>query len=144
MRVAAALYLASLLVGSAAHAATPSIVGDWFEDETYGGQRTIAVGHFKADGSFAVDFRTCLKKGFLDHTEAGTWTYTGGKLEMTTQTNNGFWVYDINDYQTVSNDGHLWVYKSSAGPGFQEYGPVTFRDVRVGAGSKPPTCDLMS
>jgi hypothetical protein len=145
MRAAAILYLTCAFAISSAQAATPSIVGDWFEDETYGGQRTIAVGYFKADGSFSVDFRTCLKKGFLDHTETGFWTYSGGTLQMTTQTNNGMWVSgDTDDYQTVSNDGHLWVYKSTAGPGFQQYGSVTFRDVRVEPGSKPPDCDLMS
>jgi len=138
------LYLVGAFLISSAHAATPSIVGDWFEDETYGGQRTIAVGHFKADRSFSVDFRTCLKKGVLDHTETGTWTYAGSKLEMTTQTNNGLWVYDIEDYQTVSYNGHLWVYKSTAGDGFREYGQITFHDVRVEPGSKPPDCDLTS
>lgn len=144
MRPAAVLYLASVLLFSVAHAATPSIVGDWFEDETYGGQRTIAVGHFKPDGSFTVDFRTCLKKGFIDHTETGTWTYDGKTLQMLTQTNNGMWVSDVEDYQTVSNNGHLWVYKSTAGSGFQEYGQITFHDVRVEPGSKPPDCALMS
>jgi hypothetical protein len=144
MRKAAVFCLVSALVVSAAHAATPSIAGDWFEDETYGGQRTIAVGHFKADGNFSVDFRVCLKKGFLDHTETGFWTYSGGKLTMTTQTNKGMWVNDTEEYQTVSNDGHLWIYKSTAGSGFQDYGQVTFRDVRVEPGSKPPTCDLLS
>ena len=138
------LCLIGILFASIAHAATPSIVGDWFEDETYGGQRTIAVGHFKPDGSFSVDFRECLKKGFLDHTETGTWTYSGGTLRMTTQTNHGFWVYDIEDYQTLSNDGHLWVYKSTAGTEFHQYGQITFHDVRVEPGSKPPTCDLLS
>jgi hypothetical protein len=143
MRAPVLTLIGALLV-SPAHAAAPSIVGDWFEDETYGGQRTIAVGHFKPDGTFTVDFRTCLKKAVIDHTETGTWTYAGGKLEMTTQTNNGFWVYDIEDYQTVSNDGHLWIYKSTYGSGFQEYGQITFRDVRVEPGSKPPDCDLTS
>jgi hypothetical protein len=145
MRLAAVLYLMSAVVISSAHAATPSIVGDWFEDETYGGERTIAVGHFKADGSFSVDFRTCLKKGFLDHTETGTWSYEDGRLQMMTQTNNGMWVSaDIEDYQTISNDGRLWIYKSTAGERFQELGEVKFHDVRVEPGSKPPDCALMS
>jgi hypothetical protein len=144
MRWARFPFLVSLLFLSSAHAATQSIVGDWFEDETYGGQRTIAVGHFKTDGSFSVDFRTCLKKGFIDHTETGTWTYDGGRLQMMTQTNNGMWVSDVEGYQTLSNNGHLWVYKSIAGSGFQDYGQITFRDVRVEPGSKPPDCDLTS
>jgi hypothetical protein len=144
MRWARFSVLAGALLISSAHAATPSIVGDWFEDESYGGQRTIAVGHFKPDGTFSVDFRTCLKKGFLDHTETGSWTYSGGRLEMMTQTSNGMWVSDIEDYQTVSNDGHLWVYKSTGGPGFQDYGQIAFRDVRVEPGSKPPDCALTS
>jgi hypothetical protein len=144
MRGAGFLFAICAVIVSVAHASEPSIVGDWFEDETYGGQRTIAVGHFKPDGSFSVDFRTCLKKGFLDHTETGQWTYSAGKLEMMTQTDNGFWVSDIEDYQTLSNNGKLWVYKSTAGSGFQQYGSITFRDVRVEKGSKPPDCDLTS
>jgi hypothetical protein len=145
MRVAAAfLYFTCALAVSSARAAEPSIVGDWFEDETYGGQRTIAVGHFKPDGTFSVDFRTCLKKGVIDHTETGQWTYSGGRLQMMTQTNNGLWVSDVEDYQTVSNNGQLWIYKSVAGESFQELGQVTFHDARVEAGSKPPTCDLTS
>lgn len=144
-RGAAILYLALSLVVSSAAAATSSIVGDWFEDETYGGGRTIAVGHFKADGSFSVDFRECTKPKPKDHTEAGTWTYANGKLELTTASGaGGFLSYDVEDYQTLSNDGHLWVYKSTAGPLFNIYGPVTFRDERVLPGSKPPGCDLTS
>lgn len=129
---------------TAAQAAETSIIGDWFEDEFYGGQRTIAVAHFVGDGTFSVDFRTCLKPGFLDHTETGHYTYSGGALHMTTETNNGFWTYSIEEYRTISNTGKLWIYKSVAGDNFKAFGEVTFHDVRVGAGSKPPTCDLTS
>lgn len=144
MRARAAFLLASALAVSSAHAATPSIVGDWLEDETYGGGRTIALGHFKADGSFFVDFRECVTPKPIDHTETGTWTYAGGKLEMTTTLDNSFLSYDVEDYQTVSNNGRLWIYKSTAGPRFERYGPVTFHDERVDPGSKPPSCDLTS
>ena len=144
MRLGYAVLFASAVALSTGHAAEQSIVGDWYEDENYGGQRTIAVGHFKEDGSFSVEFRTCLKQGSLDHTDTGHWTYANGRLRMTTEANNGFWTYEIEDYQTLSNDGHVWIYKSMAGPAFQQYGTVTFHDVRVTPDSKAPSCDLTS
>ena len=131
-------------VFSTAHAAEPSIVGDWAEDENYGGKRTIALGHFHADGTFSVDFRTCLKQGSLDRTDTGHWFYANGKLRMTTETQGGFWTYDIEDYQTLSNNGRLWIYKSVSGEAFQQYGQITFHDVRVTPDSKAPSCDLTS
>jgi hypothetical protein len=143
MRLPGFLLLSSFLLCSMARAAEPSILGDWYEDETYGGRRVIAVGHFHNDGTFSVDFRTCLQHNTtLDHTDTGTYTYAGGKLEMITTARNGFWVYDIEDYQTVSNNGRLWIYKSTSGDAFKDFGQVTFHDVRVTPDSKTPDCAL--
>lgn len=138
------LFLAAFLVSSAAQAAEKSIVGDWYEEATYGGYRTISIAHFRADGTFTVEFRKCLQPGELDSTDAGTWTYTGGALRMITQTRDGFWTFDIEDYQTSSNNSQVWVYKSTSGAAIEKYGQIVFKDVRVTPTSKVPTCDLNS
>ena len=142
MRLAIALYVA--LTVSASAAAPPSIAGDWHEDETYSGMRTIALSHFRTDGTFTIEFRECKKDGVFDHTDTGHWAYASGDLRITTETQNGFWIYAVDDYKTMSYDGRLWVYKSVHGPGFDQYGQVTFHDVRVTSTSKMPGCDLTS
>jgi hypothetical protein len=144
MRLLIPAFFLCVVLPAAAQATEMSVVGDWYEDTVYGGERTIAVGHFKSDGSFSVDFRRCLKQGELQHTDTGHWVYANGKLRMTTEASNGFWIFDIEDYETISNDGRIWVYKSVAGPGFRQYGPVQFRDIRVTPDSKAPSCDLTS
>ena len=143
MRFARCVIVAALLIPHAA-LATQSLVGDWYEEAEYGGYRTISIGHFRSDGTFTVEFRKCLRPGQIDNTDTGTWTYTDGNLRMTTQTRDGFWVFDIEDYRTISNDGRSWIYKSVSGPGFEHYGQVTFHDIRVTQDSKVPSCDLNS
>ena len=138
------LFLAAFLMSGAARAAGNSIVGNWYEEATYGGYRTISIAHFHGDGTFTVEFRRCLHPGELDSTDTGTFTYAGGTLRMITQTRNGFWTFDIEDYRTSSNDGQVWVYKSVSGPGVEQYGHLVFRDVRVTPASKVPSCDLNS
>jgi len=143
MRIAIAM-LTGVLLASLAHAAQSSIVGDWYEEAVYGGSRTISVLHIKADGSFSAVYRTCLKHGELDNTDSGRWTEQNGKIRMMTDMANGVMSFAIDDYETKSNDGHIWVYQGVAGEGFAKYGPVTFRDVRVTADSKVPSCDVVS
>jgi hypothetical protein len=63
---------------------------------------------------------------------------------MITQASNGIWTMDIEDYQTISNDGKVWVYKSIAGDAFQEFGQITFRDLKVVPTSTMSGCDLTS
>lgn len=104
----------------------------------------MALAHFRADGSFTVEFRECVKPQTTDHVDTGHYTYDGSRLRMTTETQNGFWTMNIDDYLTSKNDGHMWVYKSVAGPGFRDFGQVTFHDVRVTPTSKMPECDLSS
>jgi len=144
LRVVLAVTLVSLALLAGAKASEPSIVGDWYEEATYGGGTTLALSHFRGDGTFTVIFRKCLKPAMLESTDTGTWTYVNGRLRMTTQTTNGFWTFDIEDYQTLSNDGKVWVYKSISGSAVQEYGTVTFRDIRVTHDSKMTGCDLTS
>ena len=138
------VFLAAFLLSSAAHAAETSIVGDWYEDETYDGRRNQAIAHFRPDGSFTVQFRECWKSGALDRVDTGHYTYSGGLLHMTTETHDAFWVYVLDDYKTLSNDGQKWIYKSVAGTGFQQYGSITFHDIRVTPDSKMPAYDLTS
>ncbi|HWA31197.1 MAG TPA: hypothetical protein VG867_08860 [Rhizomicrobium sp.] len=143
MRIAGFALLA-LLIPQAALAVQQSIVGDWYEEAEYGGYRTISIGHFRADGTFTVEFRRCLRPGEMDDTDTGSWTYANGDLRMTTQTRDGFWVFDIEDYQTVSNDGRSWIYKSVSGSAVERYGRIVFHDIRVTPDSKVPSCDLTS
>lgn len=136
--------LAALLLSGAAHAAEKSIVGDWYEEATYGGYRTISIAHFRADGTFVAEFRKCLRPGELDNTDTGHYTYENGHLRMITEARDGFWTMDIEEYRTVSNDGRTWIYDSTAGSAVQKYGHIHFTDVRVTPSSKVPSCDLNS
>jgi hypothetical protein len=133
-----------LLCASAAQAAETSIVGDWYEEATYGGATTIALSHFHADGTFSVTFHKCAKPQAIEHVDTGTWTYEGGKLRMITQVSNSIWTMDIEDYQTISNNGKVWIYKSTGGDAFSEYGQVMFRDLKVAPASTMSGCDLTS
>ncbi|HEY2034086.1 MAG TPA: hypothetical protein VGH02_10415 [Rhizomicrobium sp.] len=138
------VFLAALLLSGPAQAAEKPIVGDWYEEATYGGYRTISIGHFHADGTFTVEFRKCLQPGELDNTDTGHYTYENGHLRMITEARDGFWTLDIEGYQTSSNDGQMWIYKSTSGDAVAKYGPILFKDVRVTPTSKVPTCDLNS
>ncbi|HEY8947505.1 MAG TPA: hypothetical protein VIM56_01330 [Rhizomicrobium sp.] len=136
--------LAFLVSSGTAHAAEKSIVGDWYEEATYGGYRTISIAHFHADGTFVAEFRKCLQPGELDNTDTGHYTYVNGHLRMITETRDGFWTLDIEDYQTTANDGLTWTYDSTSGSAVDRYGHLHFRDVRVTPTSKVPSCDLNS
>ena len=79
------VFLAALLLSGAAHAAEKPILGDWYEEATYGGYRTISIAHFRADGTFTAEFRKCLQPGELDNTDTGHYTYENGHLRMITE-----------------------------------------------------------
>lgn len=144
MRAVCFALVAGLLISHMAHAADASIVGDWYEEAVYGGYRTISISHFRADGTFTVEFRKCLVPGELDNTDTGHFTYANGKLRMITEARDGFWTLDIEDYETSSNDGQTWIYKSMSGPAVAHYGHIVFKDIRVTPSSKVPSCDLSS
>ncbi len=131
----------ALLLGGAAAAAEQSVVGTWYEDVTYGGARVISVWTLRADGTFTGLYRHCLEHGERDTASQGHWTYANGRLR--TREESGYWPI-VDEYQTVSNDGHVWVYDGVAGPDFVAYGRVRFRDLKVEPGSRVPTCDLSS
>jgi hypothetical protein len=136
--------IAALLLSGAAQAAKKSIVGDWYEEATYGGYRHISISHFRADGTFTVEFRKCLNPGEMDNTDTGHYTYESGHLRMITETRDGLWTMDIEDYQTSSNDGRVWIYDSTSGPAVDHYGHIHFKDVHVTPASRVPSCDLSS
>ncbi len=144
LRAACFALIASLVTAHVAQAAEASIVGDWYEEAVYGGYRTISISHFRADGTFTVEFRKCLVPGELDNTDTGHFTYANGKLRMITEARDGIWTMDIEDYETSSNDGRAWVYKSVSGPAVENYGHIVFKDIRVTPSSKVPSCDLSS
>lgn len=136
--------LLGMLAAAQAHAAEPSIVGVWYEDVIYGGSRQISIWVIKPDGTFTSLFRHCLPppQEETDSTASGRWTYANGRVR-TMETSAAGWPI-VNEYQTESNDGHIWVYRGVAGDGYMRYGAVRFRDVKVEPGSKLPTCDLSS
>ena len=140
-RTLAGAIVCLLLAGGAA-AAEQSIVGVWYEDVTYGGSRVISVLEINPDGTYQSVHRRCLNPGEQDTADAGHWTYANGHLRLSAMGNDGWPVVD--EYQTESIDGRVWVYRGVAGHGFQLYGPVKFRDLKVVPGAKLPSCDLSS
>jgi hypothetical protein len=127
----------------AALGADASIVGDWYEEVTYGGSRVISILRIRPDGSYTGVYRRCAQEGPVDTVSEGRWTYHSRRLRMTVQSRSGgpdVW----DEYETESNDGRVWIYRGVAGNGFSQYGAVKFRDVRITPESKLPTCDTIS
>lgn len=141
MRRFAAIVFALSAV-AAAPAAQQSIVGVWYEEANYGGSRVISVWDIKADGTYSSVYRRCLDTGEEDSHQEGNWTYTNGRMHTVSATSS--LRYFTNEYQTISNDGRVWVYRAVSGDGYNTYGPVTFRDTRVTPDAKLPTCATTS
>lgn len=141
MRKLAAIVLALACV-AAAPAAQQSVVGVWYEEANYGGSRVISVWDIKADGTYISVYRRCRPEGEEDSRQEGHWTYANGK--MRTVAGTASLSYFVNEYETVSNDGRVWVYRATSGDGFNTWGPVTFRDLKVQPGARLPTCDTTS
>jgi hypothetical protein len=139
-RIAAGLLIALLL--PAAGAAEQSVVGRWYEEARHSGTRVLSIADIKADGTYTVEFRDCTANGPVDYVVAGHWTYANGVFRITKERNG--MVYAVDEYRTESNDGSVWEYRIVSGWGFNRYGPVKFRDVKVTAESKLPTCDTLS
>lgn len=140
-----ALVVVLALVSTAALAAAPTtqqIVGVWYEEAHYDGARVISIADFHADGSYRFLFRRCpdASRSEDDNVETGRWTYANGRLKT---------VPDLptmatNEYQTDAFDGRVWEYHHVAGYMFDIDGPLKFRDTRVAAGARLPTCDATS
>jgi hypothetical protein len=142
MRAILALVFTFVFV-PAAIAAEASIVGDWYEEATYGGSRVISVLRIRPDGTFSGAYRRCAANGPIDTVSEGRWTYQNRRLRMTFRSRFGAAeVWD--EYETESNDGRIWVYRGVAGNGFSQYGAVMFRDVKITPDSKLPACDTIS
>ena len=144
--VSIAMFAAAALTAGAVHAAASasheqSIVGTWYEDVNYGGQRVISVWTLKPDGTFDGLYRHCLEHGEEDTRSTGHWTYAEGHLRTVTE--GGYWPV-VDEYDTESNDGHIWIYKGAAGSNFLLYGAVRFRDIKVEPGSTVPACQTIS
>jgi hypothetical protein len=132
----------ALLFAPTALAAEASIVGDWYEEAIYGGSRVISILRIKADGTYTGAYRRCAAEGPVDSVSEGRWTVQGKRVRMTVRSRFGLETWD--EYETVSNDGRVWVYRAVAGNGFNTFGAVTFRDVKITAESRLPTCDTLS
>jgi hypothetical protein len=100
------------------------------------------VWNIKGDGTYESVYRRCLPQGEDDSNAAGRWTYVNGRIKTVSATSALSYV--VNEYETQSNDGRIWVYRAVSGDGYNTYGPVTFRDTRVQQGAKLPTCDTSS
>lgn len=143
MRALFAIAFAFVTASAVAADTQRSIVGVWYEEANYGGSRVISVWDLKADGSYESVYRRCLPQGGeADSASSGRWTYVNGRIKTVSPTAQ--LTYVVNEYQTESNDGRIWVYRAISGDGYDTYGPVTFRDTRVQAGAKLPTCDTTS
>lgn len=138
--LALALMFAALPAAAAAPT-TQQVVGVWYEEAHYDGSRVISIADFHADGTYKFLFRRCLGVGREQNTvETGRWIYSNGHMKT---------VPDItamatNEYDTDFYDGRVWEYHHVGGYRFGVDGPLKFRDVRVQAGAKLPTCDATS
>ena len=141
--VFAAAALGAWLFATALHAAQNSMVGDWFEESTHQGPRIISIATIRPDGTLTARFRRCLPGGALDSAWNGRWTYTNGIMRVSILNAAGA-VVSVDDYKTDSFDGRIWTYRLVKGPGFDRWGEVKFRDVRVTPESRMPECDTLS
>ena len=97
----------ALLCVPAAMAAEATIVGDWYEEVTYGGSRVISILRIRPDGTYTGVYRRCTEHGPIDSMTEGRWTYQNRKVRMTWR--RPLSVADVwDEYETESLDGRVW------------------------------------
>lgn len=144
IRLAVTAACCSMFLAATAFPSPQQIIGVWYEESWHRGPRIISTATIRADGTVTALFRTCTPQGQgIDTFWQGRWTYANGLLRIAILNSAGQ-VTGVDEYQTESFDGRIWVYRLISGPGFNRVGPVRFRDTRVTAESRLPTCQTVS
>jgi hypothetical protein len=128
---------AALVMTIPAHAAAPSIVGNWFGTGQPGDKTSMYLDKFQADGKFHSDFRECQKGKALDSNEDGTWSMTGNLITLQVQLHNGSFAPVTELYRLVSITPQAFK---------DVYEPLNFPydEHRVAAKFTLPDCQLVS
>lgn len=140
--------IVTLLISATAVIARPAaqleeyaVAGDWYSE---GSHDVLSLQHFETDGTFRIEFRECLKHGFLDHVEAGSWRVSDNHLLMTTELIRDTPVHLTDVLDPLSLDKYRMVLRISGGDALRAFGPADLTLVRVAPDSKLPGCDLIS
>jgi len=113
------------------------LIGSWFGTGQPDDKGSMWLIRQAADGSFAVQFRTCLRGKNLDEIETGRWSLNGDVETLHIQTVNGTPVSQDDTYKILSHDGGKQVYRF-LGTGF------SYSSRRVDEAFEMPDCQTVS
>ena len=147
MRLLFLLTLALLVTSSAVDAADLSpkaIIGDWYGEGQPGDPNVYWIDHFGSDGSFAIELRHCHGGEGDYHVEAGSWSFKGKNLRITTDFVNGEAVHYEDEYEIFSFDGHLKKDRLIVSNALQSNVGSVFVSTHEPGGFKLPDCHQTS
>jgi hypothetical protein len=117
--------------------AAPFLVGSWFGTGQPDDRGSMWLIHQMADGTFQVQFRSCVKGKDLDEVETGRWQLNGDTETLFIQTVNGQRAAQADDYKILWHDGGKQIYRFT-GTGF------VYSSKRVDANFVLPSCETIS
>jgi hypothetical protein len=117
--------------------AAPFLVGSWFGMGQPDDKGSMWLIHQMADGSFHVQFRTCVKGKNFDEVETGHWRLNGDAETLSIETVNGQRTGMTDDYTILWHDGGKQIYRYS-GTGF------VYTSKRVDEKFEMPDCETVS
>ena len=133
MRAAALLILLALASPAAAQS---YMVGTWFGHGQPEDKSSLYIDRMRADGAFAVQFRTCRRGKARDLFQKGTWWFQDGTEYVQITLSNDRIVLSETPYKILSRDGRHQTYSEPSG--------FVFKSSRVDAGFVMPPCELVS
>ena len=117
--------------------AAPFLIGSWFGTGQPDDKAAMWIAHMGANGSFAAQFRSCVKGKELDEVETGHWRLEGDTETINVQTVNGEAISREDTYKILIHDGGKQVYRYLA-DGF------VFTSHRVDDKFEMPSCEAIS
>ena len=117
--------------------AAPFLIGSWFGTGQPDDKAAMWIAHMGADGSFAAQFRSCVKGKGLDEIETGRWRLEGDTETININAVNGAPFSRDDVYKILLHDDGKQVYR------FLRDGFV-FTSRRVDNKFEMPSCDAIS
>ena len=117
--------------------AAPFLVGSWFGTGQPDDRAAMWIAHMHADGSFAAQFRSCVKGKGLDEFEIGSWRLEGDTETINIRTVNGASFSREDVYKILLHQGDRQVYRYLR-DGF------VFTSRRVDEKFEMPSCEAIS
>jgi hypothetical protein len=117
--------------------ALPFLIGSWFGMGQPDDKGAMWLIHQAADGTFRVQFRTCVKGQNLDEIQTGRWQLSGDVETLHIRASDGTAVSQDDDYKILFHDGGKQTYQ------FLRTGFV-YSSRRVDDKFEMPSCETIS